>query len=590
GGIFRSHAKAYALGGVVLGLFQLSMNRIDWFAKDAVDQVFGPDPSRAIRLTTMMLGLAVVAFVTRVASRWFIFNAGREVEYELREVLLRKLHVLGTAFYRTMPSGEIMSRATQDLTQVRLLFGFGILNLINVVFAFVSALQVMLGISMKLSLVSFLPLPPLVLLTRFLSKRVFAKTRANQDAIGKLSDMLQTHLSGVRVVRSFAIFDAELGRFRERNKEYLDASLALARLRGSMFPLMGAAAAVGMLAFFWLGSSMLLAGPENGGLSKGDFFAFSMALGRMTWPMIAVGFSISIVQRGRAGLARCNEIFNAQPELVDGPTPLPEKVEGIVRVSNLTFKHGSKTVLDHVSFEIKPGESVALVGKTGSGKSTLAMLLARLLPTEKGSIFLDGKDVTTLPLRGVRRLVGYAQQDSFLFSTTVARNIGYSLQDPDAEETMRIIETAAKEAQIFDEASDLPEGMDTVVGERGVQLSGGQKQRVALARALAWTPRILILDDPMSAVDARTEARILEAIEKQARARTLVLVTHRVAAAARCSRIIVLDQGKIVETGTHQELLRSGGVYALFAKEQQAKTDLEAFRELDLPSAATGAV
>jgi ATP-binding cassette subfamily B multidrug efflux pump len=581
GGQFKRHLPAYLFGGAVLAAFQLAMNRIDWLSKSAVDRIFGPDPKSALAPAGFILVLALVAFITRVASRWFIFNAGRDAEYELRAVLLDRLHRLGTAFYRKMSSGEIMSRSTGDLTQVRMLFGFGVLNIVNVVFAFTSALQVMLRISPRLTGAAFVMLPMLVLTTRAFSKRLFQRTRANQDALGRLSEMVQGNLAGVRVVRSFALETRELHRFQEANKSYLDASLALARIRGAMFPILGMTAAVGGLILFWYGGQMLLDGPERGGLSKGDFFAFWSAMGRMSWPMIALGFSLSIIQRGRAGYARLREIFDAVPEVVDGPLAAPASIDGTLRVTGLSLAYGERKVLDGVDFEVKEGESLAIVGRTGSGKSTLAMLLARLLPTPTGSVFLGGYDVCSLPLASVRNTIGYAQQDAFLFSTTVARNIGFAFDDPDSVESLRRVREAAAEAQVLEEALSLPEQLDTVVGERGVQLSGGQKQRMALARALVWEPKILVLDDPLSAVDAKTERAILEAIERQASRRTVVLVTHRVAAAARCDSVLVLDQGKVIERGTHEELVKAGGLYAAFAEEQSMATELEALNEMD---------
>ncbi len=559
----------------MLAAFQLAMNRIDWQAKAAVDDVFGPSPANAWKPAATILALAVTAFVVRVASRWFLFNAGRDAEYELRFELLRKLHQLGAAFYRKMPAGEIMSRSTSDLQQVRMLLGFGLLNLVNVAFAFASALQIMLGVSPRLAMACLVNLPLATLLSRGVSRRLYHRMRDNQAALGRMSDVLQANLAGVRVVRSFALEGRERERFEANNQEYLRASLALARLRGSFGPLMGAVAALGTLVFFWYGSSLLLRGPEHGGLSQGAFFAFWSAFARMAWPMIAVGFALSVVQRGRAGLARLQDVFSAEPEVVDGPRPAPRHAGGSLSVSRLTFAYGARKVLDDVTFTVAPGESLAIVGRTGSGKTTLAMLLARLLPTPPGAVRIDGVDVCDLPLGWVRSVLGYAQQDAFLFSTTVTRNVGFALEDPDGAGAEEKIHLAAREAQVMDEALSLPEGFDTVVGERGVQLSGGQKQRVALARALVSEPTILILDDPLSAVDAKTEAAILEAIERQAARRTVLLVTHRIAAASRCDRVVVLDEGRVVEQGTHEELLRTGGIYAAFAEEQKMASELE---------------
>ena len=578
----------YLAGAVMLGVFQTSLNRIDWLSKAAIDGIFGASPAGVVRPALMILGLAVVAFFTRVGSRWFIFNAGRDVEYEVRAVLLHRLHRLGTAFYRTMSAGEIMSRSTGDLQQVRLLFGFGVLNIINVVFAFGSALQVMLTVSGRLTLASFAMLPILMVATRFFSREMFSRTRQTQEALGRLSDVLQANLAGVRVVRSFALEPRERARFDVANADYLDASLAFARLRGLMGPIVGSASAIGVLAVFWYGATLLGRPAASGGITRGDFFAFWLAYGRMTWPMVAMGFAVAIVQRGRAGYARLKEVFDAEPEVTDGPLPAPEDVRGAIDVRDLTFSYGKHRVLDRVSFGVPAGGSLAVMGRTGAGKSTLAMLLARLLPTPEGAVFLDGVDVCQLPVDAVRANVGYAQQDAFLFSTTVSRNIGFSLPDPDSDASMERVRDAAREAQVLAEALSLPEQFDTVVGERGVQLSGGQKQRIALARALVREPKVLVLDDPLSAVDAKTEAAILSAIERQAQSRTVVLVTHRVAAASRCDHIIVLDEGRVAEEGTHDDLVANDGIYASFAAEQSAESELDALGVEDAPGAEAG--
>ena len=584
GGQFRRHLPRYLAGTVVLGIFQLSLNRIDWLAKAAIDDVFGGAPEAVTRPAMFIFALALVAFFARVSSRWLIFNAGRDAEFELRAILLHRLHRLGTAFYRTMSAGEIMSRSSGDLAQIRLLLGFGVLNVINIFLAFASALQVMVTVSGRLTLVSFVMLPMMVFVTRSFSKRMFAYTRSNQETLGKLSEVLQTNLAGVRIVRSFALEKRERRRFEAANQAYLDASLGLARVRGLMFPLVGAASAVGVLAFFWYGCSLLISAPEAGGITRGDFFAFWMAYGRMMWPMVAVGFSLAIVQRGRAGYVRLKEIFDAIPEVTDGPLPEPKEVRGTLSVSGLSFAYGDRKVVDDVSFEVPAGKSIAIVGRTGSGKSTVAMLLARLLPTPGKSVRVDGLDVCDLPLSAVRKAIGYAQQDAFLFSTTVSRNIGFCLDESESEEAVARIRSASREAQVLEEALGLPEQFDTVVGERGVQLSGGQKQRIALARALVREPKVLVLDDPLSAVDAKTEAAILEAIDRQTSQRTVVLITHRVAAASRCDTIIVLDEGRVIERGTHDELVALGGLYAAFNAEQSAKSEVEAI-DVDEPPA-----
>ncbi len=572
----------YVAGTIMLAIFQLSMNRIDWLSKATVDRIFGNAADFPWGPSVAMFALAIVALVARVASRWWIFNAGRDVEYELRSALLEHLHSLGAAFYRKMSAGEIMSRSSGDLLQVRLLFGFGILNLVNVVFAFASALQVMVSISGKLTLVSLTMLPLIVLLGRGVSGQLYSRTKTNQETLGKLSEVVQNNLAGVRVVRSFALERRERRRFDEANLAYLDASLGLARLRGLMGPSIGAAASVGLLAFFWYGSTMLL----QGALSQGSFFAFWLAFGRMTWPMIAVGFSVAIVQRGRAGFARLDEIFREVPEVVSGTEKPTEHPEGALSVNGLSFAYvaGGREVVSDVTFELPAGRSLAIMGRTGSGKSTVAMLLARLLPTPRGTVAIDGQDLCNLPLSYVRESVGYAQQDAFLFSTTVTENIGFCLQECESEEGLERVYAAARDAQVHEEALALPDQYDTVVGERGVQLSGGQKQRIALGRAFARSPRILVLDDPLSAVDAKTEEAILDTIARHAQKCTLVLVTHRIAAAERCDSVLVLDEGRVLERGTHAELLANKSLYAAFAAEQSAERELQDLELDDVPT------
>lgn len=568
---FRKQAPAYLLGALLLAALQTLMNVRDRLFRAGVDAALASNASQTIRVVSLILVVVVAAAGIRVLSRMTIFHAGRMAEYQIRDLLLRKLLVLGVSFFRRMPTGEIMSRATNDLTQVRLLLGFGVLNVVNTVFALISAVSVMISVSGRLTLAALAPFPLLIFVTRRYGRAIFLRTRENQAAIGALSERVQGSLAGVRVVRAFSLEESEKRAFHEASLGYLDKSLALARLRGFMGPTMSAVGATGMLVVFWYGGYLVL----SGHMTHGDFVAFWAALARLTWPIMAFGFVVSMVQRGRAGYARIEQVLEAEPDVIDGSAAALRHVRGALDVRGLAFAFGSGKVLDNVSFQVDAGRSLAIVGRVGSGKSTLAALLARLLPTPSGTVFLDGMDVCALPLSTVRRAIGYAQQDAFLFSTTVARNIAYALDDPDTDDALAKVRAAAADAQILDEVERLPDRMDTIVGERGLQLSGGQKQRVALARALLYEPAIVLLDDPLSAVDARTEADILQAIDRQIRQRTVVLITSRVAAAARCDRIIVLDRGRIVESGTHGELAGAGGLYSRFVEEQRLQGEIE---------------
>ncbi len=568
---FRRQAPAYALGALLLAALQTLMSVRDRLLRAGVNAALASNASATIRVVVLILVVVVSAAGIRVLSRMTIFHAGRMAEYEIRNLLLRRLLVLGVSFFRRMPTGEIMSRATNDLTQVRLLLGFGVLNVVNTLFALISALSVMIGVSGRLTLAALAPFPFLVFVTRGYGRAMFRRTRDNQAAIGELSERVQGSLAGVRVVRAFSLEESEKRAFHAASLGYLGKALALARLRGFMGPTMSAIGATGMLVVFWYGGYLVM----TGHMSHGDFVAFWAALSRLTWPIMAFGFVVSMVQRGRAGYARIQHIFEADPDVVDGSRPAPAHVHGSLEVRALGFSYRNGKVLDDVSLRVDAGRSLAIVGRVGSGKSTLAALLARLLPTPRGTVFVDGHDVCDLPLSSVRRAIGYAQQDAFLFSTTVGRNVAYALDDPDTVQGVARVREAMRDAQILDEVELLPDGLDTVVGERGLQLSGGQRQRVALARALLYEPAIVLLDDPLSAVDARTEAAILQAIDQQIRQRTVVLITSRVAAAARCDRVIVLDRGRIVESGTHEQLASAGGVYSRFVEEQRLQGEIE---------------
>lgn len=517
--------------------------------------------------------VAALMWTVRTWSRVRMFNVGRDVEYELRNRLLDKLHLLGPSFFRKMPTGEIMSRATNDLAQIRLLLGFGTLNVVNSIFAYVGAVALMFAISPRLTMFALIPVPLFVFVTMRFSRAMFTRSVDYQKALGKLSERTQESLSGIRITRAHALEDFDIARFDEVNQAAVKQTMRLVTVRGVMWPVMVLFSSASVLIAVGVGGDMVL----HQQLTAGQFFAFVAYLAQLTWPTIALGFILSVIQRGRASYGRIREVLDAVPDVADAANAKPAHVAptgGELHVTGLSFSHGERAILSDVSFEVASGRSLAVVGPTGSGKSTLAALLPRLLPTPTNTVALDGDDVTGLELRSLRRAVGFAQQEPFLFSSSVARNIGFSLDDPGSPVAMEQIRDAARRAAVLEEIEGMPEGFETVVGERGVQLSGGQKQRVALARALLNQPTVLVLDDPLSAVDAKTEHVILEALDRAGEGRTVVLVTHRVAAAKRCDEIVVLAEGRIVERGTHEELLTRKGFYSQIAARQQAEAEL----------------
>jgi ATP-binding cassette subfamily B multidrug efflux pump len=559
--------------GILLVLLTNALDKgIPWLLRDAVDDLVA---GRLAAVTRIALGVAALALAmggARTVGRTRVFNVGRDVEFTLRAEVLARLHQLGPSFFQRMPTGEIMSRAINDLTQVRLMVGFGLLNVVNSAFAYTLALACMLSMSPGLTLWAIAPFPLLLLVARVLSKAMFSRSQASQEALGALSSRVQESLSGVRLVRAFGAETEQEALFEEQNQNALQKNMSLAVLRGFTWPLLVGVASLGTLCVLVRGTAMVRAGT----LSVGELVAFLAYVESLKWPTMGLGYIMAVMQRGRASFARVREILDAQADVVDAPDARSPGQRGELRVHDLSYAYGARPVLHDVSLTLPAERSLAIVGRTGCGKSTLAALLARILPTPHGSVFLDGDDLTELRLRELRDTVGYAQQEPFLFSDSVAHNIGYSLPETSSPEAHAKIRAAAQAACVLDEIDELPEGFDTLVGERGVQLSGGQKQRIALARALLSEPRVLIMDDPLSAVDAKTEERILKAIETASHGRTMVLVTHRVAAAARCDDIVVIEQGRVAEHGTHAELLARAGLYAELAARQRLEEELGA--------------
>jgi ATP-binding cassette, subfamily B, multidrug efflux pump len=573
----REHLPVLFVGTLFLLATNAMEKAIPWLLKLAVDAFSSDDLGKVQESALWVAGFAVLVMGTRTLSRVFIFNVGRDIEFTLRSELLAQLHRLGATFFGKSSAGDIMSRATNDLGQVRLLLGFGSMNLVNAIVAYASALALMLAISPRLTLIALVPYPFFLFAMRLFVRRLYTVSQEQQKVLGKLSERAQEYLSGVRVVRAYTADAFEARRFDDANRDAVQRTMAVVSLRALMTPVLMGISSLGTVLVLYRGGLMI----NEGAISKGDLLAFYAYFTQLIWPTMAAGYILGIVQRGRAAYARVREVLDAEPDVREVAEPVPVERGaggrlglGALTVSHLSFSYGERKVLDDVSFELPEGGSLAIVGRTGSGKTTLAGLLARLLPTPAGTVTLDGHDITELRLDELRKAVGYAQQEPFLFSTTVARNIGFAIENPDGPEGMAAVRAAGREAAILDELEQLPDGLDTVVGERGVQLSGGQKQRVALARALLNGPSVLVLDDPLSAVDAKTERAILDALDRASEGRTLILITSRTAAAARCDQILVLDAGKVVERGPHRELVGKRGFYAELWQRQNLEQEL----------------
>jgi ATP-binding cassette subfamily B protein len=542
---------------------------IPWLLKNAVDALrhYSAARSVVIRDAALIAVFAVVQALIRTWSRVLIFNAGRNVEYRLRRDLFEHLTVLDPGFYRRHPTGDVMSRLTNDLGSVRMLFGPGILNVVNTALVYATTLWLLVGLSPRLTLWALLPYPALLFGARIFSRAMYRASREMQEQLGAMSSTVQEDLAGVAVIKHYTLEERRHAAFRRSNDEYLARALRLVRARGTLMPLFAMLGGVGTLIVLWAGGREVIAGR----LSIGGLVAFNAYLVLLSWPTIALGWIIGIWQRGVASWMRVRELLATEPEIRDGAGAADTTggVRPSVEVSSLTLAVEHRKILDGVSLSLPAGQTLAIVGPTGAGKTTLVDAIVRLQNVPPGTVFVGGIDVTAMPLARLRGLIGYAPQDAFLFSATVAENIAFGVRGTSEIDLARV-KRAAEAAGLAPDIAVLPDGYDTVVGERGITLSGGQRQRVALARALAADPAILILDDSLSSVDAQTEREILARLRPILEGRTSILVSHRVAAVKDADQILVLDAGRVAERGTHAELLAAGGLYASLYREQLA--------------------
>jgi len=511
--------------------------------------------------------LAVAAAATaavRFFSRTLVFNAAREIEYEIRNDLFAHLERLPRSFYSDWRTGDIMSRCVNDVNAVRLLLGVGLLNVVQTPILYLGSIAVMLGLNPLLTFFVVAPYPLFVLIARIFGRGIHHWSLLTQEGLGDLSNRLQESIAGVAVVKAYAMEGVTARRFDETNEELYRRQLGVARATASMPAVVSLLPAAAMFVVFLVGGQMIIDGRMQGA----DFFRFAMYVYMLTFPTFIMGWVVALVQRGAASMQRIDELLSIEPTIADPPDPEPiGSLRGEIEFRNLAFSYpeSASPALRDVSLRVAAGSTLGVVGTVGAGKSTLASLVPRLWEVEDGSVFIDGVDVNRIPLSVLRSNIAMVPQESFLFSMTLADNVAFGLDRTDGEAVRR----ASARAQLAKDVGELPHGYETVVGERGVMLSGGQRQRTALARALALDPRILILDDTLSAVDAETEAAIQRELESVFRGRTVVVVSSRVSAVRSADQIVVLDQGRVVESGTHDELRTREGLYARLAREQE---------------------
>jgi ATP-binding cassette, subfamily B, multidrug efflux pump len=546
-----------------------------WVLRLAVD-----DLERSVTQSKLLIyALATVAVTAASAvSRFFvrrvIMGVSRDLEFDLRNAFFAHLQRLPLSYFHAHRTGELMSRATNDLSAVRMMIGPAVMYTASTAITFAAALTVMARLNPRLTLLALLPLPVVTLVARYSGRVIHERFERIQQQLADLSAVTQEALSGVRVVRAYRQEQPELERFRRANQEYVDRNRALIRLQGLYFPSMGLFMGISELLVLWIGARDVIAGR----MTVGELVAFNAYLLMLAWPMIAFGWVTNLLQRGRASWGRMLEVMDTPPAIADtdevSPTVSIANMPGAISFRNLNFSYGDVPVLFDINVEIPAGQTVAIVGRTGSGKSTLLSLLARLHDPPPRTVFLDGHDVRALPLATVRGMIGFVPQEPFLFSDTLSENVSFGA-DVLVAAAARIREVS-QIAGLDKDVTDFPLGYETRLGERGITLSGGQKQRTAIARALYIDPRILILDDALSAVDTQTEEEILRRLRVFMRQRTSLIVSHRISTVRGGDVILVLDQGRIVERGTHDQLVALGGLYADLNRQQQLEEELAA--------------
>jgi ATP-binding cassette subfamily B protein len=534
----------------------------------AIDGLRAHETAENLRsIAWTMVAVALLGAIFRTLSRVHILYAARDVELGLRAQFYAHLTHLDEDFYQAYPTGDLMSRATNDLTQVRLMLGPGILNLVNTAVAYGAAIPLMAAIDLKLTCIAFVVYPPALYLMRQLGRALYRRNRQQQEALGELSNVVQENLSAATVVRAFAIEPEQIRKFAATNDNYLAANVRLAWIRSGMFRLGMSLASLGMLAVTFFGARGVLTNE----LTVGDIVALLEYMALLSGPTFALGWVLSMWQRGRASLARIDDVLSITPTIRSGNdslAPGPRALE----VDGLAVHYGARMALSDIHLTLPPGKTLGIVGAIGSGKSTLAQSLMRLVPLSAGRVLLDGQATDSLDLQDVRRTFAYVPQNTALLNKSLADNVAFGRPDASRQAIEKVLELAS----FTEDVRALPQGLDTPVGERGVTLSGGQKQRCALARALLLERPILLLDDSLSAVDTRTEQRILKALRAHQSNRSTIIIAHRTTSVEHADEIVVLDRGRVVQRGDHATLVRQGGIYADMVRRQSVEEQQEA--------------
>lgn len=569
---FRPYKKSLIVGiccilaSVVVGLM------IPLFVGQAVDDLMtGVTWSKLTRYSLTILGVSLVSGTFLFLQRRILIGMSRHVEYDLRRDFYAHLVDQPLSFFQEHRTGDLMARATNDLAAVRQLAGPMIMYTLQTVFVVIIILPLMLKISWRLTLMLFVTMPLVSLTVKFFGQQVHVRFEKIQDFFAQISARAQENFSGVRVVRAYAQETAEIAAFESLNHQYAERNLSLVRISAVMRPLMQFLIGGGFVMIIWYGGKLA----AEGQISTGQFTEFNLYLTRLIWPLIALGYVVNLYQRGTASLKRMNAIWAVQPTITDaeGVRPQPP-IQGKIEFRDLTFRYhdADEPVLKEINLTIEAGQTVALVGRTGSGKSTIANLVTRLVEAPPGTLFVDDRPVRDYPLAQLRAATGYVPQETFLFSDDLAENIAFGVEKASRTE----VEWAAEIAGLSEDIRSFPEGFDTMVGERGITLSGGQKQRTAIARAVLRQPKILILDDALSSVDTYTEEKILGRLRGVMRDRTSIIISHRISTVRDADLICVLDDGRIVERGTHNELLALRGEYADLYERQLLEEELAA--------------